>query len=60
MGVGLFLHSIAEKDKNIALHRGGQKTVTISMRKYTICMILGIYTFTIDLEWLAYEYNKTL
>ena len=51
MGVGLFLHSIAEKDKNIALHRGGQKTVTISMRKYTICMILvGIYTFTIDFE----------
>ena len=50
MGVGLFLHSIAEKDKNIALHRGGQKTMTISMRKYTICMILGIYTFTIDFE----------
>ena len=51
MGVGLFLHSIAEKDKNIAFHCGGQKTFTISMRKNTVFdSMLCICISTLDLS----------
>ena len=70
MGVGLFLHSIAErKDKNIAFHCGEQKTFTISMRKNTVFDSMLICISTLDFilnnksmpfifECLAYKYDK--